>query len=50
MIKWLTLVHFQFGLADVWVVKSADLGTDEEVIHCRTHLGHILQPGDTALG
>lgn len=40
----------RYGLADVWVVKSTNLGNDEDTIHCRTHLGHILQPGDTALG
>jgi len=39
------------GLADVWVVKTSQLGKYEEnAIHCRTHLGHLLQPGDTVMG
>jgi len=37
-------------LADCWVVKSSELGLNDDTIHCRTHLGHLLQPGDTALG
>jgi len=37
-------------LADAWVVKSSELGRNEDTIHCRTHLGHLLQPGDIALG
>jgi nonsense-mediated mRNA decay protein 3 len=37
-------------LADVWLVRSSALGTTEDHIHTRTHLGHLLKPGDTALG
>lgn len=37
-------------LADVWVVKSCDLGITTDTIHCRTHLGHVLKPMDTVLG
>ncbi|XP_033360318.1 60S ribosomal export protein NMD3 [Bombus vosnesenskii] len=37
-------------IADVWVVRSCDLGLTENLIHTRTHLGHILKPGDTVLG
>jgi len=38
-------------LADVWVVKTCQLGKYEEnATHCRTHLGHLLQPGDTVMG
>jgi len=37
-------------LADVWVVKSSELGAAEDNIHCRTHLGHLLQVGDSCLG
>ncbi|XP_075210512.1 60S ribosomal export protein NMD3 [Lycorma delicatula] len=37
-------------LADVWLVKSSELGMTENTIHTRTHLGHILKPGDSALG
>lgn len=37
-------------VADVWLVKSSDLGINDALIHTRTHLGHLLKPGDTALG
>ncbi|CAK9807411.1 60S ribosomal export protein NMD3 [Anthophora plagiata] len=37
-------------IADVWLVKSCDLGINDSLIHTRTHLGHILKPGDTVLG
>ncbi|XP_003704484.1 60S ribosomal export protein NMD3 isoform X1 [Megachile rotundata] len=37
-------------IADVWLVRSCDLGISDNSIHTRTHLGHILKPGDTVLG
>lgn len=37
-------------LADVWVVRSSQLGVSSDQIHCRTHLGHLLKPGDQVLG
>jgi len=37
-------------LADVWVVRSCDLGLTTDTIHCRSHLGHLLKPMDTVLG
>merc|ERR1711993_29821 len=37
-------------LADCWVVKSSELGINDDTVHCRTHLGHLLQPGDTVMG
>ncbi|XP_059615171.1 60S ribosomal export protein NMD3 [Phlebotomus argentipes] len=37
-------------LCDVWLVKAAELGINENTIHTRTHLGHILKPSDTVLG
>ncbi|XP_067005312.2 60S ribosomal export protein NMD3 [Anabrus simplex] len=37
-------------IADVWVVRAAELGVTENTIHTRTHLGHILKPGDSVLG
>ena len=37
-------------LADVWIVRSVDLGLDVANIHTRTHLGHILKHGDVVLG
>ena len=44
------ILNLQHVLADAWVVKSSELGRNEDTIHCRTHLGHLLQPGDIALG
>lgn len=35
-------------LADVWVVKSSELGITDP-IHCKTHLGHLLKPLDEVL-
>jgi len=37
-------------LADCWVVKSSELGINDDTVHCRTHLGHLLSPGDTVMG
>jgi len=37
-------------LADCWVVKSSELGMNDDTVHCRTHLGHLLSPGDTVMG
>lgn len=37
-------------LADVWVVRASELGINDNTIHARTHLGHVLKPGDSALG
>jgi nonsense-mediated mRNA decay protein 3 len=40
----------KYALADVWLVKSSELGSSDTEIHCRTHLGNLLSPGDTVLG
>lgn len=37
-------------VSDVWLVKAAELGINKNPIHARTHLGHVLKPGDSALG
>lgn len=37
-------------LADIWVLKASDLGVNDNPIHTRTHLGHVLKPGDSVLG
>ena len=34
--------------ADVYVVKANSMG--DTPTHCRTHLGHLLSPGDSVLG
>jgi len=43
-------ISFKHMLADVWVVRSCDLGLTTDSIHCRTHLGHLLKPMDTVMG
>lgn len=37
-------------LMDLWVAKSKDVGIADQQTHVRTHLGHLLSPGDTAMG
>lgn len=37
-------------LSDVWVVRAAELGTSGQQYYCRSHLGHLLQPGDSVMG
>ncbi|KAI4459679.1 nonsense-mediated mrna decay protein 3 [Holotrichia oblita] len=36
--------------ADIWLVKASELGVNDNTIHTRTHLGHLLKPGDLVLG
>lgn len=43
-------VSFRHVLADVWVVKASELGINENTIHTRSHLGHLLKVGDSVLG
>ncbi|KAG8232287.1 hypothetical protein J437_LFUL011228 [Ladona fulva] len=44
-------ISLKHVVADAWVTKASELGaSDGNVIHTRTHLGHILHPGDTVLG
>lgn len=40
----------KFVLADVQVARSSDFGSNDTMFFARTHLGHILKPGDFALG
>ena len=44
------MLVLQHAPADVWVVKESELGSSGQQIHCRTHLGHLLCPGDVVLG
>ena len=37
-------------LADVWVIRDDEIGQHEDYVHCRTHLGKILNVGDEVLG
>ncbi|KAL9692756.1 hypothetical protein quinque_005541 [Culex quinquefasciatus] len=43
-------VSFRHVIADVWVVKASELGINENTIHTRSHLGHLLKVGDSVLG
>lgn len=36
-------------IADVWLVKSSELGISETTIHTRTHFGHLLKHGDAVM-
>jgi hypothetical protein len=40
----------QFLLVDVEVARERDLGTNDNRLVVRTHLGHLLKCGDTARG
>ncbi|CAL8460889.1 g420 [Coccomyxa elongata] len=40
----------RFVLADVLVAKASDFGRNDRTFFVRTHLGHLLHPGDSALG
>ncbi|XP_005175681.2 60S ribosomal export protein NMD3 isoform X1 [Musca domestica] len=37
-------------LCDVWLVRASQLGTNDNTIHARSHLGHILNVGDSVMG
>jgi len=40
----------KWQLAEAQVARSSDFGRNDTVFFCRTHLGHLLNPGDLALG
>jgi NMD protein affecting ribosome stability and mRNA decay len=40
----------KYTLADVQVARESDLGANDDVLSCVTHLGHLIQPGDVVLG
>jgi nonsense-mediated mRNA decay protein 3 len=40
----------KYALAEVTVARSSDLGRNDEVSVCMSHLGHILNAGDEVLG
>jgi hypothetical protein len=43
-------VQVTFAALCPQVARSSDFGRNDTVFFCRTHLGHLLQPGDLALG
>lgn len=40
----------KFQLAEVEAARSSDFGSNDDTTHLVTHLGHLLNPGDSALG
>ncbi|KAL6047271.1 ribosome-binding protein [Balamuthia mandrillaris] len=40
----------KFVLAEAQVARSRDFGSNDIIFFARTHLGHLLKPGDTAAG
>ncbi|XP_042500161.1 60S ribosomal export protein NMD3-like [Macadamia integrifolia] len=40
----------RYALADAQVARVSDFGKNDKIFNIRTHLGHILNPGDYALG
>ena len=40
----------KYALADVIVARASDFGVNDHVISVVTHMGHLLQSGDTVLG
>lgn len=39
-----------FKLAEVEVAKASDFGVNDTTYRCLTHLGAVLQPGDSVMG
>lgn len=40
----------KWALAEAQVARASDFGVNDNMYTCRTHLGHILNPGDMAWG
>ncbi|KAF2295527.1 hypothetical protein GH714_033121 [Hevea brasiliensis] len=40
----------RYALAEVQVARLSDFGKNDTIFFIKTHLGHILKPGDQALG
>jgi len=40
----------RYQMADAEVARRSDFGSNDKTFHTRTHLGNLLQAGDTALG
>lgn len=43
-------VSFKHALCDIWVVRASELGINDNPIHTRSHLGHLLKVGDSVMG
>ena len=46
----LLLIISQHQLGDAWVIKASELTNSSHQIHTKTHLAHLLNVGDSALG
>ncbi|VDN03510.1 unnamed protein product [Thelazia callipaeda] len=46
----LTQLSRKHRLVDVWIVPSSQVGHDDHQVCVRSHLGHLLKPGDLVLG
>ena len=44
------LFHFKHALAEVFVIKSSEIGVIDKQYSTLSHLGYILHPGDTVMG
>ncbi|XP_063707071.1 60S ribosomal export protein NMD3 [Culicoides brevitarsis] len=42
-------VSHKHVLSDIWLVKASELGVNENTIHTRTHIGHLLKVGDSVM-
>lgn len=40
----------KWALAEATVARASDLGVNDKQYYVRTHLGNLLQPGDSAMG
>lgn len=40
----------KYALADIQLARESDLGANDEILSCVSHLGHLIQPGDVVLG
>lgn len=40
----------KYTLANCEVARGADFGSNDQTFFAKTHLGHLLHPGDTAMG
>lgn len=41
---------YKYALADVTVARESEFGNSDEIFHCTTHLGNIIDIGDVVLG
>ena len=42
--------NLKHKLSDAWVMKASEISTGGQQYHVKTHLGHLLNIGDSVLG